>query len=643
MRELNTARSIVAGGPGESADKQQSMELKVLSKEKREGICAMAGVKQRLRASRRCSLALKTHLGLTWNQMRKQKRFLKKLGMEFESEHKVRQTRKEIHGEHLKGKMRKFISKNDTAPDSISGTVKRTSPFVYVDSLPTFLQELLDKYHKNGQLTWHDGAIPDNEIWIKIGGDHGGSSFKMCIQVVNLQEPNAKENTIVFAIAEAKDFIGNLTSILGRFKEQLETIQMIKWQDKRIRLFVYGDYDFLRKLLGISGAQGTYPCIWCLINKRDMQVERKVRGLQPRRKRSQIKKDYAAFVREGSRKTTAASHHNVISKPILPVMIKQICPPYLHILLGVVKKNHDLLEKATHAIDLEIAEDMARSDTALGDTVYEQYVQQRREILCLNESLHEVSEQLKQLEENENISLSAQAKEEKYLSSKITEIQNKIQQKEHTAKLDILSGPITANLDHALQKCGIKVQAYHSRSFVGNHCNKYLQPQVYTSVCDSVVQKTKELSQRSLLNNKAYAIAEDFKGLCKRFSDVHRLVSHGNPIQEGDIEGIQRKIDGYLGYYRRHFPGESITPKLHFLEDHIVPWISQWHVGMAMHGEQGGEGIHKEFNKLDKIMSGIQDPLERLQATMREHIVSTDPGVNKEIPPVKKRKSVKSF
>ena len=36
-----------------------------------------------------------------------------------------------------------------------------------------------------GLLMWHDGGIPADEVWIKIGGDKGGSSFKMNFQIVN--------------------------------------------------------------------------------------------------------------------------------------------------------------------------------------------------------------------------------------------------------------------------------------------------------------------------------------------------------------------------------------------------------------------------------------------------------------------------
>ena len=37
-----------------------------------------------------------------------------------------------------------------------------------------------------------------NEIRIKIGGDHGGGSFKMSFQVDNVENPNRKDNTVVF-------------------------------------------------------------------------------------------------------------------------------------------------------------------------------------------------------------------------------------------------------------------------------------------------------------------------------------------------------------------------------------------------------------------------------------------------------------
>ena len=53
-------------------------------------------------------------------------------------------------------------------------------------------------------------------------------------------------------------------------------------------------------------------------------------------------------------KKTVKKFNNVLSKPVWNVNLKNVCPPYLHVLLGVVKRHHDLLEKDGHNIDLMI-------------------------------------------------------------------------------------------------------------------------------------------------------------------------------------------------------------------------------------------------------------------------------------------------
>ena len=62
------------------------------------------------------------------------------------------------------------------------------------ESFPFFRSNLISNY-----------SFIKNEIHIKIGGDHGGGSFKMSFQVANVENPNRKDNTVVFSIFEAKD------------------------------------------------------------------------------------------------------------------------------------------------------------------------------------------------------------------------------------------------------------------------------------------------------------------------------------------------------------------------------------------------------------------------------------------------------
>ena len=66
------------------------------------------------------------------------------------------------------------------------------------------------KWHSEQTLTWHDGIIPFDEIWVKIGGDKGGKSMKASFQLCNVSRPNAVQNTCVFSVFEARDSPANL-------------------------------------------------------------------------------------------------------------------------------------------------------------------------------------------------------------------------------------------------------------------------------------------------------------------------------------------------------------------------------------------------------------------------------------------------
>ena len=59
-------------------------------------------------------------------------------------------------------------------------------------------------------------------------------------------------------------------------------------------------------------------------------------------------------------------------------------------------------------------------------------------------------------------------------------------------------------------------------------------------------------------------------------------------------------IDDLMKYYRQHWSDATIPPKLHMLEDHGTDFISKWIFGFRIYGEQGGESVHNEFNKLKR-------------------------------------------
>ena len=211
-----------------------------------------------------------------------------------------------------------------------------------------------------------------------------------------------------------------------------------------------------------------------------------------------------------------------------------------------------------------------------------------------------------------------------------------IASKQKMATFDVQSGPIVANLTKVLNDHQIQVQAYHSRSFVGNHCHKYLKPEVFHDVCQSIHGIVRSMCDNELLKEEAASVADIFEKLFHLFSQVHMDICHGEYIPDAEYDSIDNKIKAYLAYYHQHFPGK-IIPKLHMLEDHVLPWMEKWGVGMAMHGEQWGESIHATFNHLKSIHAGVQNGLDRLMAMMKEHHTKCAPVVQKHIIQMKQK------
>lgn len=69
-----------------------------------------------------------------------------------------------------------------------------------------------------------------DEIWLKIGGDKGGNTFKMVFQIVNTKAPNSPSNTCVFSIFEAPDSVTNLKVVGDRFGQEIGNLEKHTWK-----------------------------------------------------------------------------------------------------------------------------------------------------------------------------------------------------------------------------------------------------------------------------------------------------------------------------------------------------------------------------------------------------------------------------
>lgn len=116
---------------------------------------------------------------------------------------------------------------------------------------------------RNGRLTW-ENAIPEDEVHIKVGGDAGGGSFKMAFLIANVQKPNSKTNTVVFAMFHAKDSWANLKTALLQYKQQVNILRESSWRlvtKSRMRHVQKATCQkFFKKCLHLTGAESK----WCL-------------------------------------------------------------------------------------------------------------------------------------------------------------------------------------------------------------------------------------------------------------------------------------------------------------------------------------------------------------------------------------------
>ena len=79
----------------------------------------------------------------------------------------------------------------------------------------------------------------------------------------------------------------------------------------------------------------------------------------------------------------------------------------------------------------------------------------------------------------------------------------------------------------------------------------------------------------------------------------------------------EKSINNFLVFYRGSFPEASILPKMHILEDHVVPWFSRWHLGFGLMGEQGAESIHAHLMRMERNFQGIANEVDRYKVHLQ--------------------------
>ena len=290
--DLKTNIEMVAGSSSDSNAStllQVGMLLKGFDSEERQKILEVGQIeKSRITADN--LVAMKADLSMPWEKMKAMARWLNKFNISTDSNAKQRVVAKKWHCDA-------FVVED--APFTFPVKDRRnqfkilSAPYAYILNFAQHVLLLLDLLDEHGQLIFEN---PEDPVLVKIGGDHGGNSFKMTYQIVNVDKPNSKENTMVFCMFEAKDYRTNLEVALSMYKKEIFDLQQLKWKSRRIEVLIFGDYEFQCVTYGISGASGRHCCLYCGATKADMQINKHA---EPRSLES-LKQSYEDYKRDGS-------------------------------------------------------------------------------------------------------------------------------------------------------------------------------------------------------------------------------------------------------------------------------------------------------------------------------------------------------
>lgn len=157
--------------------------------------------------------------------------------------------------------------------------------------------------------------------------------------------------------------------------------------------------------------------------------------------------------------------------------------------------------------------------------------------------------------------------------------------------------------------------------------NTHLHSPRISTIC--VAPSSRQLSGCS----EAEELAREFTQLFGLFQACHGIYYSRHQLKDEEIKPFCKSIGGvsktrvictlfstgsniklFMSFYRSHFPEATVLPKMHMLENHMIPWLEQMHVGMGLMGEQGAESIHAAFNHTERQYTNMPEKVERWNA-----------------------------
>jgi hypothetical protein len=65
-------------------------------------------------------------------------------------------------------------------------------------------------------------------------------------------------------------------------------------------------------------------------------------------------------------------------------------------------------------------------------------------------------------------------------------------------------------------------------------------------------------------------------------ADIAKLGKHNSDFPIINSLPTDTNINSFMHFYREAFPEATVLPKMHFLEEHVIPWLKKWKIGFGL-------------------------------------------------------------
>jgi len=157
-----------------------------------------------------------------------------------------------------------------------SSTGKQVS-FVRVTNLSDVVKKSVNQLNESGFFV-EKSNIPKNLLWVLLMGDKGRKSTKLLLQFLNCKEQHSIHTARLLAIFEGdKDNHQCIQKVLVRyFKSHSSNCDANQsssamYSISEFWLSLGGDWEFIARLLGLTGPNGTFFCNFCHAQLKDLE------------------------------------------------------------------------------------------------------------------------------------------------------------------------------------------------------------------------------------------------------------------------------------------------------------------------------------------------------------------------------------